>query len=92
MKLNKVEIDYFENRKYSGEPDKRSQQFREVAGRLNDAINEIERMKELWKKQGSIVIQVGNDHAKRIDNLGKALVGVAVIGLIVIGVIIWRGV
>jgi hypothetical protein len=47
MQLNKIEIDKLEDLHYAGgEANKRSVQFREVAGRLNDAIDEIERMKK----------------------------------------------
>jgi hypothetical protein len=52
--LNKIEIDYWENRHFpGGEPEKRSQQFREIAKRVNDnadAITELQKMLEILIK------------------------------------------
>ena len=51
MKLNKIEVDYFENRHYENEADKRSQQFREVAKRINDIVDYLNEL-DLYEHTG----------------------------------------
>jgi hypothetical protein len=93
MTLNKIEIDKLEDLHYAGgEANKRSIQFREVAGRLNDAIDEIEKhskFDELQLEANKELVKELTNIYLNINQLKSAIVGVAVIGLIVIGVIIW---
>ena len=42
MNLNKIEIDYFEDRPYKDEADKRSTQFREVGKVVNNTVDHVE--------------------------------------------------